>query len=172
MAREVVCLDTMPLVVLLFYAVPEGVLSCTIGLILVNVRPRLKQMIIFGILFALSAYLSRRFLPIPGFHAIVITLCVSVYLTFLYGISYKKALIASLFSLIFVALGEALFMTVTLSFSGLTIEQILANQWLRVLVTLPQQLLLAAIVVISYRLRRFHLDRYRYPSTYRPWGAQ
>jgi hypothetical protein len=165
-------LDTMPLAVLLFYAVPEGILSSSIGLILVNVRPRLRQMIIFGILFALTAYLSRRFLPIPGFHSIVITLCVSFYLAFLYGITYKKALIAALLALIFVILNEALLLTVVLSFSGLALGEVLANQWLRVLVTLPQLLLLAAITIVSYRLRGFHLDRHRYIRTYRPWGAQ
>jgi hypothetical protein len=161
----------MPFVVLLLYAVPEGILSCSIGLILVSIPPRLKQMVLFGILFALTAYLSRRFLPIPGFHSIVITLCSSFYLVFLYGITYKKALTAALLSAIFVALGEVLFSPVVLSFSGVNLEEVLANPYLRVLVTLPQQLLLAVIAIVIYRLRGFHLDRHRFARSYRPWGA-
>ena len=164
-------MDTIPLIALLLYAVPEGILSCSIGLILVAVRPRLRQMIIFGILFALTAYFSRRFFPMPGFHSIAITLCASIYLTFLYRITFKKALIAALLAWFFVTLNEALLLTVVLSFSDLSLGEVLANPWLRVLVSLPQQLLLVAIIIVSYRLRGFHLDSQRYARTYRPWGS-
>ncbi|MBS4022033.1 MAG: hypothetical protein KGZ79_06390 [Dethiobacter sp.] len=164
-------MDAIPLIALLFYAVPEGILSNTIGLTLMSVRPRFKQMVILGMLFALTAYLSRRFIMVPVLHSIVITLCVSVYLTFLYRIGYKKALIAALLAWVFVTLGEVLFIPVVLSFTGLIVQEVLANPWLRVLVTLPQQLLLVGVAIISYRLRGFHLDRYTYTRSNRSWGS-
>ncbi len=164
-------MDTIPLIVLLFYAVPEGMLSSTVGLSLVGVRPQVKKMLMFGILFGITAYLARRFSPMQGIHPVIITLCVSVFLTFLFGIAYKKALYASILSFVFVALGELLFTPVVLSFSGLEMQEVLQNSMLRILVTLPQQLFLAVIAIVSYRIRGFHLDKYRYIRSYKSWGS-
>ncbi len=164
-------MDTMPLIVLLLYAVPEGMLSSTVGLSLVGVRPQLKKMLLLGILFGIAAYLARRFSPMQGLHPVIITLCVSFFLTFLYGIAYKKALLASILAFVFVVLGELLFIPVVLSFSGLERQEVLQNSMLRILVTLPQQLFLAVIALAIYRIRGFHLDKYRYIRSYKPWGS-
>jgi hypothetical protein len=164
-------MDKIPFIALLLYAAPEGMLHGTLGLSLVAVRPRFKTIFVYGILFAATAYLARQAPVLPGIHTLIIAVCASLYLTLLYRITWKKAFLAVILGLVFLLLGEMLFTPIVLSFTGLAVEEVAADPWLRVLVTLPQQLFLALSALVAYRLRGFHRHRYQYIKSYRSWGS-
>ncbi len=163
-------MDKIPFSAIVLYAVPEGMLHGTLGLSLVAVRPRFKVILAYGTLFAATAYLVRQAPVFPGIHTLVITVFNSLYLFALNRMPYRKALLAVILALAVLIFAELLFTPVALSFFALSYEQVAANPWLRVLVTLPQQMFLALSALVAYRMRGFHRSGYRHVRSYRPWG--
>ena len=163
-------MDKMSLVTLLFLALPEGMLSFSIGLILMNVKPVLKKVLIFGFCFVITAFIVRSLPMMPGIHSILIVVLCSFYVVPIFRISYLKAFSAAVLAFIFVVLGESLFLPHIHRIAELTFEETMVDDRLRLLVTLPQQLFLALVAFISYRLRGFHRDSSFQKQTYQTWG--
>ena len=154
-------MDKMPIIVLLFLAIPEGMLLTSTGLTLVGVKPHLKQAIVAGILYMISAYIIRGLLA-PGIHSVAIMLCATVYLKYLYHTSLKKTIPAIILGFVFLVLGELITLPIFTNVFSITIEHILANAWLRVAASLPTQLILLTAFFISYRVRGYHLPERSY----------
>ncbi len=149
-------MDTMPLITLLLVAFPEGMLLAAVGLTLIGIKPQLKTTIYLSLLFAISAFFARK-LPLPmGAHSIIILILFSIHIFLVCNISYKKALIAAFLSFLFVVAAEILFMPLIISVFPVTLEMILSDPWLRILVAIPQKLFMLIIFIISYRARGFH----------------
>jgi hypothetical protein len=149
-------MDTMPLVTLILLAIPEGMLLALIGLTLIGIRPYFRTILYVSILFTISAFFARKLnLPL-GTHSLIIYILLSIYLFYLCGISYKKSIGAAFLGFIFLVAAESLFLPLIMASYSITGQMIMDNSWLRILVSIPQQLFLLAVFVISYRLRGFH----------------
>lgn len=155
-------MDKMTLATLIFVAAPEGMLAYSVGLTLMSVRPVFKRMLVFAFLFAISAFLVRSLPLVPGIHTIILTFCSSIFIYFLYHISYKKALSAALLTIIFTFLGEILFIPLIIQIASLTYQDIMGSSLIRIMVSLPQQTFLAIVLFICYRLRGFHREKQHY----------
>lgn len=157
-------MDRMTLLVLLFHAIPEGMLSGSVGLSIVAVRPTLGKIFAFGTLFAVTLFFLRRTALPPGVHSVVSLFFNILYLWFIFRISPLKAVFAAILGFAFIVLGETLCIPIILAVTDLTIDQIMQDQWLRIIATLPQQLFLLLVFLTVYHLRGYH--RKDYNSTF------
>lgn len=149
-------MDTMPLILLLLLAIPEGMLLAAVGLTLIGIRPYFRTIFYISILFTISAFFARK-LSLPlGTHSLIIIILMSIYFFYLCNISYKKSIGAAFLGFIFLVAAESLFLPLIMSSFSITGQMIQNNSLLRILVSIPQQLFLLTVFVISYRLRGFH----------------
>lgn len=149
-------MDTMSLITLILLAIPEGMLIASIGLTLIGIRPRLQTILYTSLLFTISAFIVRK-LPLSfGYHSIILIILMSLYLRSFYNTNYKKSIAAALLGFFFLVAAESLFLPLIMSGLSITLEMILDNSWLRILVSLPQQLFLLAVFLVAYYLRGYH----------------
>lgn len=153
-------MDKMSFLVLLLYAIPEGMLSGSIGLSIMAVRPTFYRILLFGTLFALTLFFLRKDALPPGFHSVVSLFCNTIYLLLIFRISALKAAFAAILAFVFIVLGETLCIPIILNVTDLTIDQIMQDQWLRIIATIPQQLFLLLVFLTVYRLRGYHRKNY------------
>lgn len=149
-------MDTMPLITLIFLAIPEGMLLASVGLTLTGIRPHFRTILYVSILFSISAFLARK-LNLPfGTHSLILYTLLSFYLTYIYGISFKKSAGAAIVGFFFLVAAESLFLPLIMNGFAITYEMILGNPWVRILVSIPQQLFLLTVFLIAYYLRGYH----------------
>ncbi|MDW7650109.1 MAG: hypothetical protein SCK29_05020 [Bacillota bacterium] len=161
-------MEKVPFLALLFHSFPESVFLGVAGLLFVGVRPRLDRAILFGIVQAVSAY-AVRLLDLPlGYHTMILVVLASVYTSLLYGIRFRKSLVALILSFLLLIIAEAFFVTLVLNYTTLTVETIMApeNAMIRVLVALPQILTLALASFAAWRIRGFHLSGPRFTGRF------
>ncbi|MGI6658417.1 MAG: hypothetical protein ACOX4N_03215 [Dethiobacteraceae bacterium] len=156
-------MELMPLITLFFLAFPEGMLTSAVGLTLINFRPHWQGAVRVGITHMLAAFFLRRLLP-PGIHTLVITIVLVGVIMYSYRLSFKKSFAATILGLVFLVLGESITMPLFTHAFSVTMQDILADPWLRVAASLPTQLFLLLVLLLAYRLRKFH----RQPASHWP----
>ena len=67
-------MEKLPLLGIIFMSLPEGILITLVALELINVRVRLKQLLLIGVLHAFFAYFVRQYAP-----NVIFNLCSSNY---------------------------------------------------------------------------------------------
>ncbi|MBS4030178.1 MAG: hypothetical protein KGZ63_01960 [Clostridiales bacterium] len=149
-------MDKMPLITLLLLAIPEGMLLASVGLTLMGIRPRFQTILSVSILYSISAFIIRK-LPLSfGYHSIFIFILMSIYLCYFFKVSYKESIAAAFLGFVFLVAAESLFLPLITTGLSITYEMILGNSWLRILVSIPQQLFLLTVFLVAYYLRGYH----------------
>ena len=161
--------EKIPFIALLFHSFPEAMILGSAGLIFLGVKPTWGKVVIYGIASAFGAYVLRQF----GLQFAFLLMSLSTFniliLLLLFRLSLRKAIAAIVLATFLLLVFEGIALTVILQNTPLTSEMIIApeNAVLRVLVALPQMLLLATSAYIAYRLRGLHLDSHSSLSRYR-----
>ena len=144
-------MDVMPWQAVMFVSIPEAFLLILMGFTLAGVKPDLKRLVTVAVFQALGSYFIRG-LDLPfGIHIVLqlITMLVLVKLI----LSYKWRIV-----LPGVMLGFALFTgildSIYIPFVVVRIvplEVILNNVWIRIAVSIPQQLVMLSVILLCHK---------------------
>jgi len=141
----------MPLLAFLLQGWPEAILMIWAGLLLVGVKPKFKYLLIAGLIDSAIVAWIRTFNMPFGMHIPLAILVGTIVVYFLLKIEFKAALAGVLIGFIFLIVFESIFIPIMLKMFNLTFEQVLANTAIRILIGLPQEIMLALIIFLCLR---------------------
>lgn len=160
-------MDRMPWLTVFLISFPEEIMISALGLSLVRIRVPWGRVVGCAILQAIASY-AIRLLPIPfGVHTLVQALVFALIIGLILHLPYRVSLVAMLLAITIYAAIEALAVPIVLERTGLALEQILANPWLRIRCFLPQGLATLALLAVILITRFYLVDL----STYQLKGA-
>ncbi|TCO76433.1 hypothetical protein [Marinisporobacter balticus] len=139
-------MDIMPIKIVILGAIPEAILMVWAGLLLMRVKPQLRQVIIIGILQGVTTYFIRQYVDF-GVHTFAILCTLIVYTCLIMKVKWIVGSIAILVSCIIVTLIEgSLFI-----FIDVNLIHLLSKNGMRLLFLLPHEGVLAFIVYIGHK---------------------
>lgn len=147
-------MDNMPFSSLLFNSFPESIIIVILGLQLMGQELNALKIIIISIISAVSAFFVRS-LPLPyGVHTIMGVLILTLLLFWIHRIECKVAFASALLAISCLITTQLTISSLFLKISGLTIKEILSNNILRILVPLPELLVLGvtAFILVKYNI--------------------
>jgi hypothetical protein len=133
-------MDILPVKVLLLGAIPEAILIIWAGLSLLGIRPSWRKLVFAGILQGLTAYFIRRYTDF-GVHTVIQFVTIVTYMCILIRVNLPTALIATLASYSVVIITEGC----AYIFFDVNIAHVLSDEWLRILLFIPHNVILALI---------------------------
>lgn len=129
---------TIPLWILFIHGFATGFLTTWLGLVLVNIQPSIRKLMVVGLSYAILAMIIRT-LPLQfGLHFFIVTISLILIVQLIWGLSFIKAFISVLLGNLIMALGEALFITVILKMLNADMSTLMANTILLLVIPLPQ----------------------------------
>ncbi|PKM47546.1 MAG: histidine kinase [Firmicutes bacterium HGW-Firmicutes-8] len=137
--------------VMFFISFPEAMLLGLLGLLMLGFKPTPKQVFLVGFFQAMFSYLIRSF-PLPfGIHTFLqfISFSLIIYLVML--IPYKTSFLAALVSLSIYACVEAVSIPLLLNLTGLSLQVVLNNIWVRLAFFLPEAVIIILIIFLAHR---------------------
>lgn len=142
----------MPLLVLIFYSIPESILIFTFGFVIFRIKIDSKKIIVAAIISALISYLVRM-LPIPfGFHMIIGVLVLTLLFRYICKFGFGYSILATLLSLSTLLALESIFSMLPQYIFNMTSKEILEESAMfRLMFGLPQLIALALITFILYK---------------------
>ena len=146
----------MPIITIVFVAIPESMLLGAVALAIMGIRPRLNPLLTVGVLQALTVYLIRMLALPMALHAVVLMLFLGGYLANRFRAPLKRTISGAFIAWLFLVTSEVLFIPIFFQLFSVTGAEVMASPWLRILASLPQQITLLAVFVIAYRIRGFH----------------
>lgn len=155
-------MEKIPLLALVLHSYPEAILVSVAGMILIGVKPKPGIALVYGIIQTATAYFVRQLPIATGMHLLLLILTSSVYLARLYRMPLRKSLSAVVLGILLLVIAETVVVTLLTSQTTLSPEIIMApeNALLRVLVALPQMLILAIAAYLGWRIRGGELYDY------------
>lgn len=148
----------MPIIALVLLALPESMLLGGVALSIMGIHPKFKPLLAVALLQALTAYLVRMLSLPMALHAVVLMLFLGGYLANRFRAPLKRTISGAFIAWVLLAISEALLLPLFFQLFSVTVPEVLASPWLRILASLPQQIVLLAVFVIAYRIRGFHLQ--------------
>jgi signal transduction histidine kinase len=146
-------LKEISLPVLILISIPEAVLLAILGLNLIGIRATIKQVFSIGILQALCSYLIRLIPLSFGFMTILQLISFSIVVCLVMLIPLKISFLTVLLGLCFYASIEALSVSLLVSITGLNLQAVLENVWLRFAFFFPEAIIMAAAIFLINRLK-------------------
>jgi len=142
----------MPLIALILQGIPEQIAVVTLAFVIARVPLDWKKIILGGIFLALSVYLLRM-LPITfGVHTIVL-IGFLFFIVFRSGqVSLTSSIITSILSILTLIILEIISLSILMPVFNITHDVFVKNVFLRILITLPQVLL---IFIVAFVIRNF-----------------
>lgn len=132
----------------LFQGVPEAIGVAAVMFAVAGLGLRWRTIVPMGILFGAAFYLVRL-LPISfGVHTVINFLFVVLVFKAITSSNLNIAIRGGIVGLLTVIIVETVFFTLLFAISGISLEQIYSNIWLRVLSGWPSVLILFAIALL------------------------
>jgi hypothetical protein len=146
----VMSMDVMPWQAVVFISIPEAFLVNLMGLALVGIKPDLKKLLVMAVLQAICSYFIRALPLVYGVHMVLQLLTTFILIKLILGYGWGITLPAVLLGfVIFTGILDPLY--IPFITKKVPLDMILANPWLRVAVSFPQQLAMLAIVLVCRR---------------------
>jgi len=143
-------MDVMPWQAVVFVSIPEAFLVNLMGLSLVGARPELKRLGMAAAVQALASFAIRALPMVYGIHILVQLITTIIIIRFVVGIQWRVVIPGSLLGLvIFAGVLDPLYIPYVVKV--IPLEKILTNPWIRVAVSLPQQLVMLLIILVCRR---------------------
>ena len=142
-------MDIMPLQAVLFISVPEEMMLTALGLQLMGLKFRFREIFLIGVVGALLAYLVRRLPLIFWSHTVILVFLYSLVIVLVKGIPYRKALGAMVMSTTVLVMLELIYMLILRTRYG-DVAVWLADGWQRVYFWLPEGIFLLVLVLVVY----------------------
>lgn len=143
-------MDVMPWQAVVFTNIPESFLIMLMGLVLTGLKPDLKRLGIAAVIQAVVAFFIRSLNFPYGVH-ILIQLITMVILA-KYCLGYRWAVVVPgilLGAAVFTGILDQLYVLFILRV--IPLETVLSNAWLRVLVAMPEQVIMLVIILLCYK---------------------
>lgn len=143
-------MDQMPLVAVIFYSIPESMILFAFGMTIVGEYIKYKRVLIAGTISAFAAMLIRSNFPVSFCY---ITAIMVSFLLFwkLFFLKPWKAIIASLTSLILLAMIETITVPIILEAQNLTVRQLWEHNFKRIIVFYPDLLIFGLVTYFLYK---------------------
>lgn len=137
-------MDKMPWQAVFFQSFPESIAMICLGLVLVGLKPRWYRVVLAAAVYTVASYIIRG-MPIPyGVHTLLMLPALLLVVALVAGAGWKGGTMAAIIGLFCLLILESFMTPLVLSLSGMSYEQALHNPWARVLIPLPQTVVLAA----------------------------
>ncbi|RKO66294.1 hypothetical protein [Desulfofundulus salinus] len=144
-------MDQMPLLALIFQSIPESVIILTLGLTLMGLELKWQRIIPAGVLSSLCSYFVRE-LPIPyGVHTLIGIIVIALLVIMFFKTSVPVAICVAMIGIVILITVEILIWPVIIMLTGKTMPQIWHSQTLRILLAIPELILLASITLWCIR---------------------
>jgi len=143
--------DRISLLPFFLQSLPENYIILFLGLTWTGVRVGVRMILPIAIIGAGGSYFIRA-LPLAfGFHSLLQLILLILLVHFCLKEKWRLSIVATLLGGLAVGLAESLIDPLILFLTNLTLTELLADPWLRVLVPLPHLVVLGIIAIISVR---------------------
>ncbi len=143
-------MDVMPWQAVVFISIPEAFLLMLMGLALTGLRPDLKRLAAAAVIQAVGSFFIRQLYFPYGVHTLMQVATMTVLAKFALNYRWSTVLPGIFLGVaIFTGILDQLYFPIVLRIVSL--EAILSNAWMRVLVSLPQQAAMLIIILLCYR---------------------
>jgi signal transduction histidine kinase len=127
-----------------------------VGLLLINIRPKIKRISIAAFCYAILVTLIRNYSANLQMIFAMQTILLTLIIMFIWQISIFKSIMATFLGTLLLASGEVIFLPIVLNLLGLTIETIINNTILTIFMPLPQIMVTLTIIFLCLK-SDFHL---------------
>ncbi len=140
----------IPINVIVFGYIPKAMLIISLGLILIGIRPPIRNVILASIIQGVAVYYIRDNTEF-GMHTLLqyISLCILVWL--IIRISLKSTLIGVLIGYVINSLIEGVMVIIIPGLMGVPLMEIMSRSWGRVGLLFPQTLILILLAYLCIR---------------------
>lgn len=145
-------MDVMPWQAVLFISIPEAFLIMLMGFTLVGIKPDLKRLTIVAVMQALGSYLIRGLPFVYGVHTLLQLMTMVILVKLILSYKWQMTLPGVLLGYaIFIGIIDPLYLPFIVKI--VPVEVILSNTWIRIAASIPEQLIVLVIVLLSYKYR-------------------
>ncbi|CEP69447.1 Uncharacterized [Moorella glycerini] len=148
-------MDIMPWTALVFQSIPEEIILVTLGLALVGEYPRMKGIVVVGIIGAVFSFYFRRLSLDFGVHTLALIIALALAIRLILRLNFFKGLIASSLGILALGIVESISIPIVSNLTGISVATALHDPWLRVLFPLPDEIVLG---LVAYFCRRRHFS--------------
>jgi len=146
-------MDKMPVIAVLLQSLPESLIIIILGLTLIGQRLVYSKIAVIAFLSAGASYLAR-YIPLPyGIHTVLGVFILTFLLILVYKIRPKMAFVGALLAIASLITTQLLVSSFVLYIAGLTVSQVLNSTFLRIVIPIPEQLVLALITVLCVKYK-------------------
>jgi len=160
-------MNANPVWMLFIHGFVTGFLTIWLGLLLVNIRPSLKKLILVGLCLALMSAVIRS-LPIAMSVQFAIITLVLVIMTMLnWNLSFFKSMIPVIMGTITLGLGEAISMSAIFGLTRINAAYLNAHPLVELVMPLPQILMILCLIYVCLK-KNWHIFNFRNWSEFIP----
>lgn len=135
-----------------FQGIPESIALVTLAFVIAKARMDWKKVVVFGIILGISAFIIRR-LPITfGVHLLVNIVLLLIFLNIVEKVKLITSIVSVVLTFVLLIVSETIIHVLCVNVFGLSMENILKDQVLYIIVGLPQILL---IFLLSWVIKFF-----------------
>ena len=146
-------MDVMPWQAVVFVSIPEAFLVNLMGFTLIRIKPDIKRLALVAVVQALCSYFIRGLPFVYGVHIILQIITTLVLVKIFIKYKWQVTVIGVLIGIaVFTGVIDTLYLPNV--FKLVSLDVILKNTWLRVAVSIPEQLIMLAIIIVC---KRFNL---------------
>lgn len=156
----------IPLWILFIHGFATGFLTTWVGLLLININPPMRKLIVVGVCYAGLAVIIRS-VPLPfGLHFCLLTTLLIFIIQWIMGLTFIKALIPAVLGNLIMALAESLVLSAILKVLELDITMLLTNTMYLLMTPIPQIIIMLLIAIFLSRqgIFLFNFDSFSPPG--------
>jgi len=143
----------IPLMALILQGIPEQIAVVTLAYVISKISIDWRKISIIGILLALSSYVLRLFPVTFGIHTIMLIAILFIFLIKINQTNLNLALVASLISFLALIITETICLSILMPLLNITPADIISNNVVRILISLPQVLVMFLLSYFLYSVR-------------------
>lgn len=143
---------SIPIIVLIFQGIPEQIAVALLAFTIAGISFKWLEAIFLGTTLAIVAYLIRL-LPVTfGVHTVILICFLFFYLSLIKKIDLSRAILSTLLSFLLLLFCESLIVPIIMHFLDISRTDLLINNKLRILVTLPHVFILYFLVFLINKI--------------------
>lgn len=141
-------MDKMPFYFVLLQSLPENVILIYLGLSLLQMRLKFKQILLASLLMAFISYIIRALTLPPGINVLLQLPVLIVLLMLLCGLKIVPSILTAVLGLIGLSFAEGLFNFILYFITGIPVQSAVNDPILRLLYPIPEYIFLIVIIYI------------------------
>ncbi|HHV64130.1 MAG TPA: hypothetical protein GXX46_03520 [Peptococcaceae bacterium] len=143
----------IPFLAFVLQGIPESIAMVTLAFVIARIPLQWKKIIAIGLIMATTSYILRLFPITFGIHTVLLIVLLFILLIRVERTNINALLISSLLSHLVVIIAETICLGLLMSLLHISFEVLYNNVALRILMTLPQVILIFIIAYITLKIR-------------------